>query len=496
MRSVASGYRYAAMGRIFAVAIAALALAGAFSWPAAGGGPKLLVGAAEDAVRQPTIVAAKTQLDLLSLAGLRAVRITSTWSPGLRAPLPAEQNAIDVVADAASLTGMRVIVSVFHRDFATTPLTDGARNEFASYAAAIARDNPTVRDFVIGNEPNLNRFWMPQFGPAGEDYAASAYLALLARTYDELKKVSPKVQVIGGAVSPRGNDRPDGIRPTHSPTTFITDLGIFYRQSGRKLPIMDSFAIHPYQDNSSTPPSFTHPLSSTIAIADYDKLVKLLGQAFDGTAQPGSTLPIVYGEFGVETTIPDGKSALYTGVEPASVKPTDLETQAAYYREALALAFCQPNVKTFLFFHAVDESNLDRWQSGMYYADGTPKPSMAAVANAARATRGGVLARCPGLALSPTAKVVYPRGKSLTRVPLNVRLTCDIDCAYRVRLERYPRGSTTLSTRGRALAGVAKTVRLPPRRVARGAYRFTVTLTAPVNTGPPTELASSPVALR
>ena len=118
---------------------------------------------------------------------------------------------------------------------------------------------------------------------------------------------------------------------------------------------MDSFGIHPYQDNSSTPPSFAHPLNSTIAIADYDKLVKLLGQAFDGTAQPGSTLPIFYGEFGVETIIPAEKSALYTGVEPASVRPVDNATQAAYYREALAMAFCQPNVKTFLFFHAVDE---------------------------------------------------------------------------------------------------------------------------------------------
>lgn len=456
----------------------------------------MLIGAAEDIVRQPTVVTAKTQLDLLSLAGLKAVRITSTWSPGLRAPAPGEQNAIDIVADAASLTGTRVIVSVSHRDAATTPLTDGSRDEFAAYAAAIARDNPGVRDFVIGNEPNLNRFWMPQFGPAGENYAAQAYLALLVRCYDELKKVSPSVLVHGVATSPRGNDRPDGIRPTHSPTKFIKDLGIFYRASGRQLPIMDSFAIHPYQDNSSTPPGFGHPLNTTIAIADYDKLVKLLGEAFDGTAQPGSTLPIFYGEFGVETIIPETKSALYTGVEPASVRPVDNTTQAAFYREALAMAFCQPNVKTFLFFHAVDESNLDRWQSGMYYVDGTPKPSMAEVAEAARDARGGVITRCTGLKLTPGAKVAYPRGKALSNVPLKVKLTCDIDCNYRVRLERYPRGSTTLSTRGQAAASVATTVLLPPRRVAPGNYRFTVTLTAPLNTGKPRELASAPVILR
>lgn len=470
---------------------AGLVLAG----PAAAGGPKLLVGAAEDIVRQPTIVTAKTQLDLLSLAGLRAVRITSTWAPGLTEPVSGEQNAIDIVASAANLTGTRVFVSVYNADSRTTPLTDGDRIEFASYAAAIAAKNPTVRDFVIGNEPNLNRFWLPQFGPDGSNAAASSYLALLIRTYDALKKVSPKVQVIGGAVSPRGGDKPDGIRPTHSPTTFITDLGATYRKSGRKLPIMDSFAIHPYQDNSSVPPSFQHPNNTTIAIADYDKLVTLLGKAFDGTAQPGSTLPIVYGEFGVETTIPPQKASLYNGTEPASVKPVDGVTQGTFYTDALALTFCQPNVTTFLFFHAVDEADLDRWQSGMFYVDGTPKPSLAAVEKATRDTRGGVISKCSNLPLSPGAKVVYPRGKSLAKVPLKVRLTCDIDCAYRVRLERYPRGSTTLSARGNALVGDPTTVLLPARRVARGSYRFTVTLMAPVNVGPATQLASPPVTV-
>ncbi len=103
-----------------------------------------------------------------------------------------------------------------------------------------------------------------------------------------------------------------------------------------------------------------------------------------------------------------------------------------------------------------------------------------------------MIAKCTGLSLSPVAKVSYPKGKSLTKVPLKVKLKCDIDCKYRVRLERYPRGSTTLSVRGTALAGTAKDVALPARRVARGDYRFTVTLTAPLNTGPPTSSSAAP----
>lgn len=484
------------MGRLVVAVLAALALAAPLASPAAAGGPKLVIGAAEDIVRQPSIVTAKTQFDLLSMAGLRAVRITSRWEPGRTEPEPGEQNALEIVTGAAALSGMRVYVAVFNADHTTTPLTDERRSEFASYAAAIVRDNPTIRDLVIGNEPNLNRFWMPQFGPDGSNAAARDYLALLARTYDAVKRVAPSTQIIGGAVSPRGNDRPDGIRPTHSPTTFIQDMGSAYRASGRTLPVMDAFAIHPYGDNSSIAPSVPHPTTTTIGIADYDKLVNLLGTAFDGTAQPGSTLPIVYGEFGVETVIPPNKADLYTGTEPASVKPVDEATQAAFYREALALTFCQPTVSTFLFFHAVDERGLPQWQSGMFYVDGTPKSNLAAVGAATRDTRGGIVTRCPGLALSPGAKVTYPKGPSLKRVPLTVRLTCDIDCAYRVRLERLPKGSTTLSARGRAQVGEPKTVALPPRRVAPGRYRFTVTLLAPVNVGPARELTSRPVTLR
>ncbi len=68
---------------------------------------------------------------------------------------------------------------------------------------------------------------------------------------------------------------------------------------------MDALAIHVYGDNSSVAPTVAHPLNTSIGVADYDKLVGLLGEAFDGTAQPGSTLPILYGEYGVETQIPD-----------------------------------------------------------------------------------------------------------------------------------------------------------------------------------------------
>ena len=65
--------------------------------------------------------------------------------------------------------------------------------------------------------------------------------------------------VYGGALAPRGIDRPGTGRDTHSPTTFLRDMGAAYRESGRDRPVMDAFAVHPYADNSSQAPDLPAP---------------------------------------------------------------------------------------------------------------------------------------------------------------------------------------------------------------------------------------------
>jgi hypothetical protein len=171
---------------------------------------------------------------------------------------------------------------------------------------------------------------------------------------------------------------------------------------------MDVFDEHVYADNSSLPPSMTHLASTTLAEGDYAKLVAVLGQAFHGTAQRGSTLPILYGEFGVEAQIPAEKSGAYTGTEPASSGAVDEATQASYYAEAFRLALCQPNVIGILVFHTVDESALGAWQSGAFYADGTPKSSADAIRQAAQAAQAGTAAACPDTT-APAVQIAAPR---------------------------------------------------------------------------------------
>jgi hypothetical protein len=334
------------------------------------------VGVWEYFVRDPDPAAAQRKLRETTDAGFGAVITNSFWAPGQREPSPQDVAELRNAAAAAEEVGVRPLLIVQHVGSRTTPRTPELRAQFAAYAASIARQLPAYRDVIVGNEPNLNRFWLPQFGPDGEDVAARDYLALLAETYDALKAVSKDIRVIGGALAPRGGDDPESSRHTHSPTQFIRDLGLYYRESGRDEPVMDAFAHHPYLERAKLPPDFAHPRSTTIALADYDKLVTLLGEAFDETSQRGSDLPILYTEFGVQTVIPPEKRDAYTNLDVQAAGDAVSEaTQARYYRQAFELACSQETVEGLYIFHVWDEPDLLGWQSGVYYADHTPKAS-------------------------------------------------------------------------------------------------------------------------
>jgi hypothetical protein len=329
---------------------------------------------------------------------------------------------------------------------------------------------PRIQTFVIGNEPNLNRYWLPQFNDDGSDAAAPAYTALLAQTYDALKAVSPSITVLGGALAPRGGDVPSTVRPTHSPTVFIHDMGQWMRDNNRTTPIMDGFDLHPYEDNSSiSPVNGVHPNSTTIALADYDKLVASLGEAFGNYA-----MPIWYDEFGVESQIPPEEESNYTGTEPTTIHPVDEATQAAYYRQAIQLAFCQPNVRALMLFHTVDESDHAAWQSGLYYA-GTmaPKASLVPTRLAMQQSRRGVVAQCPGLELPVTPRIKQT-GARLT-------LTCALDCSFVAQL--YRGTSLVRGVKGRAIGAQPKLLSLRVPTTA-GRYRLRVSGVNPVNPAP------------
>ena len=93
------------------------------------GGPSLQIGAAEDDVKAPSLVETKAKLDLLKLAGLDAVRVTSIWDPLNPDPPPSEITVLNWLTEAAKLDGIEVYLSVYNFGSKTTPLTAGGAGE-------------------------------------------------------------------------------------------------------------------------------------------------------------------------------------------------------------------------------------------------------------------------------------------------------------------------------------------------------------------------------
>ncbi len=377
--------------------------------------PPKWTGVLEDGAKQPSEVAAAQKMQLLQ--GLVAVTYNqpsnvyvkeSIWaSPGQAVPSEEDFINLENSIKAAQADNYKVCLAVWPYTWGTgedhlpPPLSPNKRWQYTTLLATIdgrlrqdfntqPSDQPPVSCWFIGNEPDNPTFWRPQFTPEGTDAAAPAYERLLARSYDTLKKISPNYIVVGGELASRGNDDPGSKRGSHSPETFIRDMGQAYRDSGRTEPIMDVFGMHPYGQNSSESPATPHPNSTTIGEADYPRLVADLGKAFDGTAQVGSKLPILYSEYGVQSLIPGPQRYRYKSKEPEASHAVDEATQARYYGQYLGLAACQPNVIGAFLFHTADERNLKKgWQSGAYYADDAPKTSRLSIASSMQELNDG-----------------------------------------------------------------------------------------------------------
>jgi hypothetical protein len=448
--------------------LALLVVAGVAAWAAqtAAARTPLKIGAVVpellDVARQQSTVALMQSADLADTA-----RVTVTWKRSQAAIDPGLLSDLRDGIVAARAAGSDVYLDAYPADSSQTPRTTADQTRFANWLAGVVKDLPGLKHVIVGNEPNLNLFWSPQFGPSGQDVAAVGYERLLARTYDAVKRVAPRVEIVGGTLAHSGTNKPGTGRDTHSPSRFILDMGAAYRASHRTKPIMDAFSYHPYMERSDLPPTFRHnPLANPVTIADYGKLISMLQRAFGGTKQKGQTLPLVYDEFGVETKIPAARADLYTGSEPPTTHPVSEATQARYYADGFHLAACQPTVRTIMVFTLIDIPILQTFQSGVYYADGeTPKSSRAAVAAAARRYRARTVAGCASL-LAPKPLVDWKR-----RV-----LVCDADCAYTEIFRRVGSSRPVATIRDFTRASIP--TKLPQAKLKPGRYRITLHVTA------------------
>jgi hypothetical protein len=416
------GTRMSALAAVLLAAIGA-----ALNVRAATAAPGLMVGATEDMFKLEPGLGGSLARDL----GLQAARVSLHWEAWQTTLNPEDAAELE---NAAS-TGVRVVVAVYGwRDQA--PQDAVSRDRYCSYVRDLLQQVPQINDVVIWNEPNISYFWRPQFTADGGSAAPAAYEALLARCWDVVHTLRPGVNVIAPVTSPWGNDDPDNsVVISHSPVTFIRKLGEAYRASGRTEPIFDTVGQHVYGSSPGERPWRQHPYSRRISQGDLGKLVDLLQDAFGGTRQPVPGMPvnersasIWYLESGFETTPDPEKRPLYRNEETTAALPDSLgeppwtvlpdasspaPDQATQLRDAVRLAYCQPYVGAIFNFLLRDQEELNYWQSGVLWADRTPKDSYGAFRGAiAEASSGNVdcslFGFAPGEPPSPAAEEPEP----------------------------------------------------------------------------------------
>jgi hypothetical protein len=305
--------------------------------------------------------------------GASEVRVTILWDP-LRPDTILEQSFLDRSLPVAKERNVNVVFHVFPIQATAITAVPDAADGFAKFLEQLATTYPQVRQYIVGNEPNQPRFWRPQYTLGGKARAASTYLELLAKSYDALKSVDPGIKVIGLGLSGRGNDSPFArSNASTSPVRFLRDLGAAYRASGRALPIMDELGVHPYPrtDRDSVLAGDRWPRAGVVNLA---RIKQAVWDAFAGTGQPTveKGLRLRIDEIGWQVAVPAARRSAYHGRETSSV--TTEKAQAANYERLIQLAACDSSISAVYLLHLRDDANLERFQSGLRRADGSPRP--------------------------------------------------------------------------------------------------------------------------
>jgi hypothetical protein len=151
---------------------------------------------------------------------------------------------------------------------------------------------------------------------------------------------------------------------------------------------MDGLDFHPYPVPQSLPFATGYANPNDASVSNLPRIYQAFYDGFNGTPQKtigqqrGGGLPVSLNESGIQTAATTAEAASYSGIELSATgaggvlgKYATEAYQAAWYGEMLNVVACDPNVRLINIFHLVDESALEGWQSGLYYADETAKQS-------------------------------------------------------------------------------------------------------------------------
>jgi hypothetical protein len=360
-------------------------------------------------------------LDRTEAAGAGIVRLAITWQFAVGAQRPADPTnpgsssyglfPLDEAVREAEARGLKVLLVVD-----TAPTWAEGPERPASAAPGSWKPNPSdVADFLqalaerysggfdpdgvgpqpplpaaqalqVWNEPNQDAWLGPQFQGKtiiGPDY----YREILNASYKAVKAVNPRMIVVTGGTSPYG-DPPGGpypsgarVRPVQWWQKLLCVRPAKSKGKGKKRkatryvratncsgkPMFDVLA-HQAIDNTGGGPLRSGPNRYDASTPDLGRVVRVLRAAERLGTVSGGPHPVWVTEFWWDSKPPN----------PAG---SPLATQARWLEQSLYL-FWKAGADTAINFQIRDSTQYPNvrsgFQSGVYFGDGRPKPSLTA----------------------------------------------------------------------------------------------------------------------
>lgn len=320
--------------------------------PAQGKGPPphqghpILPVSAKEAARERTLTKSWTNREIIY--GINDPNLTRKDALASVAPLHLSQIAITLewspssVADGSELGAIpatQPVLLILQGARDDSPSSPFARAKFCEYANSLLWLYPNIRELQIWNEPIASEiFWK---GSRRE------YLDLLAACFDSLHG---RVKILAPGSHP--NER--------AQLAFVSAVRAYYRQTDRDRPLFDAYSVHPYWNWATGP------------------IARAMNRLWRGLPQrsPNRGLRFWWTETGMES---DGSERQgYSGLPHHWLLSGTAEQQAIRVALIARLARRNPLVVADFNFLLYDEQDLSRWQSGLLYVDGTPKPAFRA----------------------------------------------------------------------------------------------------------------------
>ncbi len=337
----------------------------------------------KDLLNPVTRPAALEEIDSL---GVHALRVILTWSavaPGANQSKmpnfePSDPGAYDwgeyePLMAAAKQRGWPVTLTISgpvpkwatraRRDNLTRPRPSA----FAAFTTAVGRKwGDQVDTWAIWNEPNQPQFLRPQYASGGRATSPGIYRQLYWAGRRGLIKAGQKDDTfLIAETSPRGNRR------VVAPLRFLRGMlclsSSYKKRKSCKAVPADGYAHHPYTTRQG--PYFRPSQRDDVTIGVLSRLTRAIDRAHRAGALT-RRLPLYLTEFGIQST-------------PDTTSGVSLAKQVEYRAASERIAYSNRRVKAFSQYLLRDSDptgpkEYGGFESGLRFADGRPKPSLAA----------------------------------------------------------------------------------------------------------------------